>query len=383
MKMFWRIFGYRMIANIRDFGTLFWTLVFPLCLATFFGLVFPNITSSTVTFETVNVGVYQDPDYAGDPYLIESMKSAKQSGDVDLFRVTEYDSQEDAEEALQNNEIMGYAVVTDKAVLHVTGSGFSQTIIKSFFDQYAQISSAIRDIAITNPAAVREVAALLENQVEYTESTFAGRDKPDSILIYFYSLIAMTCLYGAFQGMKGIMIIQANQSQLAARQNVSPVPKLILFGSSMLSATLIQYASILILLAYLVFVLRINIGDRIGMIMAASFAACCLGVAFGALVGAAIKAKEGIKVAIIISVSMVLSLLSGMMQGSIKIAVERAVPVFKYALPGNLIANTFYAIYYFNNNERFWFGLALMFGISIVLYAIVTMILRRQKYASI
>ncbi|NLW88280.1 MAG: ABC transporter permease [Clostridiaceae bacterium] len=381
--MFWRIFRYRLISNIRDVGTLFWTLVFPLCLATFFGLVFPNITSSTITFETVNIGVYEAVDYPGDPYLIENLKAAKQSENVDLFHVTQYESIDEAEDALQNKEISGYAVITDQAVLHFSGSGFNQTIIKSFFDQYTQVRSAIVDIASENPGAISEVASLFEEEVEYTKSTFAGRDKPDSILIYFYSLIAMTCLYGGFQGQKEIMHIQANQSSLAARQNISPVPKLKLFGSSILSVTLVQYLSILILIAYLVFVLRINIGDRIGMILAAAFAGCCLGISFGALVGAVVKGGEGIKVAIIISFSMILSLMSGMMQASIKIAVEKAVPAFKYALPGNLIANTFYAIYYFNDNERFYFGMALMIGISIVLYAILTLILRRQRYASI
>lgn len=381
--MFWRIFRYRLISNIRDVGTLFWTLVFPLCLATFFGLVFPNITSSTITFETVNIGVYEAVDYPGDPYLIENLKAAKQSENVDLFHVTQYESIDEAEDALQNKEISGYAVITDQAVLHFSGSGFNQTIIKSFFDQYTQVRSAIVDIASENPGAISEVASLFEEEVEYTKSTFAGRDKPDSILIYFYSLIAMTCLYGGFQGQKEIMHIQANQSSLAARQNISPVPKLKLFGSSILSVTLVQYLSILILIAYLVFVLRINIGDRIGMILAAAFAGCCLGISFGALVGAVVKGGEGIKIAIIISFSMILSLMSGMMQASIKIAVEKAVPAFKYALPGNLIANTFYAIYYFNDNERFYFGMALMIGISIVLYAILTLILRRQRYASI
>ena len=381
--MFWNIFGFRMKSNVRDVGTLFWTLAFPLCLATFFGLVFPNITSSTVTFETVKIGVYENSDYAADPYLLESLKSAKQSENIDLFHVTIYDSIEDAEEALQNQEISGYAEVRDEPILHVPGSGFSQTIMKSFFDHYLQISSAIGNVARDNPAALKEVSALFEKEIEYTTSTFAGRDKPDTILIYFYSLIAMTCLYGAFQGQKEIMHIQANQSQLAARQNASPVPKLKLFGSSILSVTIVQYLSILILLAYLVFVLRINLGDRIGMILAAAFAGCCLGISFGALVGAVVKAGEGIKIAIIISVSMVMSLLSGMMQSSVKIAIERAVPAFKYALPGNLIANTFYAIYYFNNNGRFYFGMALMIGISIVFYAIVTLVLRRQKYASI
>ncbi len=44
-----------------------------------------------------------------------------------------------------------------------------------------------------------------------------GNAPPDNSLSYFYSLIAMACLYGSFWGMNEVTDIQANLSDRAAR----------------------------------------------------------------------------------------------------------------------------------------------------------------------
>jgi len=84
------------------------------------------------------------------------------------------------------------------------------------------------------------------------------------------------------------------------------------------AATLIQYISILILIGYLAFVLKIDFGNQLGYILLASFAGCCTGVSFGAMVGALSKKGEGVKTGIIISLSMLMSFLAGLMVAQVK-----------------------------------------------------------------
>ncbi|MBN1892559.1 MAG: ABC transporter permease [Clostridiales bacterium] len=381
--MFWHIFSYRIKSTIREREIMFWTLMFPVILATFFGLVFPNLTQDYVEFKTIQVGVVETDEYMADTTLQEALESAEQGEGVKLFEVHAYPSDREAAQALRDREISGYVEVNDEILLYVSGSGFSQTIIKNFFDWYSQMSGTVEEAIMQNPGAWQNMQSVLEKDIRYTEMEFSGRGEPDTILFYFFSLIAMACLYGGFMGLREVGFIQANQSQLGARQNVSPVPKMKLFGSSLLAALLIQYLSILLLLAYMTFVLKINMGDRIGFILLAAFAATCLGVSFGALVGAVVKLREGFKEAIVIGLSMLFVFLAGMMQTSIKHAVESASPIMAYILPGNLIANTFYALYYFQSNDRFYICIGLMFGYAALFSVIVFAVLRRQKYASI
>ncbi len=58
------------------------------------------------------------------------------------------------------------------------------------------------------------------------------------IVVYYYALLAMTCLFSAIAGCYASGLIQANQTDLAARINVVPIHKLKAF-LSMLSATII------------------------------------------------------------------------------------------------------------------------------------------------
>lgn len=381
--MFWHIFSYRLKSTFRDFQTLFWTLFFPLILATFFGLVFSNLSENYIQFETVKVGVIESQDYSENSMLQSSLVNATQNEEEKLFDVYVYGSQEEAAMALKDKDISGYLKVDDKITMYVSSSGFNQSIMKTFLDWYSQINSAVERIITEDPSAAMNITEVVGQEVVYAREKQTDMKEPDSMITYFYALIAMTCLYGAFMGMREVMFVQANQSYEGARQSLAPIHKLKVFASSLCAVTLIQYMSILILMAYLVFVMKVSFADQVGYILLATFAGCCLGVSFGAMVSAIIKKNEGIKVGVIISLSMALSFTAGMMQSSVKYAIEKAVPQLAYLLPGNLIANTFYALYYYDTYNQYFFNVSLMFGMAFVFYLIVFMIMRRQQYASI
>lgn len=381
--VFWHLFKYRLLGTVRDVETIFWTLAFPLIMATFFGLVFSNLTGDYVEFETVRIGIIESESYANDPQFQSSLKEASQGEGKALFDVSVYQTEEEALAALNNKDISGYVEVGSELVMHVSGTGFNQSLMKTFLDWYAQMNSAVNNIVKENPAAGIRIQDVMTEKVVYTREKQTDMKKPDSMITYYYALIAMTCLYGAFMGMKEVNFVQANQSSQGARQSVAPTHKLKVFSSSLCAVTLIQFASILILIIFLVFVFKVEFANQVGYILLASFAGCSLGVAFGALVSALVKKREGVKVAIIISISMALSFLSGMMQSSVKVAIETAVPQLAYLLPGNLISNTFYALYYLEGYNRYFTNVALMFAMTGVLYLIVFTVMRRQQYASI
>ena len=68
--------------------------------------------------------------------------------------------------------------------------------------------------------------------------------RPDVILIYFYSLLAYTCLFASGWGLDEVINIQADQSHRGARVSVSPVHKMKLFLSNMLAAITAQAGGI-------------------------------------------------------------------------------------------------------------------------------------------
>ncbi len=379
--MFWHIFTYRIKSTVRDVQTIFWTLAFPVILVSFFAVAFSNINSAS-EYKTINMGIINSKEYKDDTMLQSHISSATE-GDTPIFAVTMYDTKEKADQAIMDKQISGYILEDNTLHLTIRNTGIDQTIMKVFLDWYQQTVASANNIAASDPSAAMKISSVLAQNITYVTDTKTNTNKPDSVLTYYYALIAMTCLYGAFIGVREVMAVQANQSAQAARVNMAPVHKLKVFGYSLCSATLIQYISILLLVAYMAFVLKVDFGNQVGYILLASFAGCCAGVSFGAFIGAVTKKGEGLKTGLAISLSMLMSFFAGLMVANIKYLAVKKFPILAYVNPANLIADSFYSLYYYNTYNRYFLNVALLFVFAFVFYLIVYLIMRRQQYESL
>lgn len=86
-------------------------------------------------------------------------------------------------------------------------------------------------------------------------------------MIEFYTLIAMTCLYGGILGMAAINQNLANMSSNGKRVAVSKTPKGELILSSVISSYIVQLIGLALLFVYTVFVLKVNYGDDLLLII--------------------------------------------------------------------------------------------------------------------
>ena len=141
--MFAHIFNYRLKCLLRDKSTIFWTIAFPLILATFFRLAFSNLGSQEV-FKVIDIAVVYDLQYQEDQYFRLALDEAS-TGDSRLFNIT-VATAEDAQKLLDENLIKGYITVDTQIKLVVKESGLSQNIIKSFIDNYLQTVAAASTI---------------------------------------------------------------------------------------------------------------------------------------------------------------------------------------------------------------------------------------------
>jgi len=379
--MFWHIFSYRLKSTVRDVQTIFWTLAFPIILVSFFAMAFSNL-ENIADYNTIKIGIVNTKEYQDDAMLRSHIASVSEDNNP-LFNVTMYDTKEAASAALADKQIAGFILEDNTLHLSIRTTGMDQTIMKEFMDWYLQTSSSVGNIISSDPASAVRISGILSENITYISDANTNRNKPNDVLTYYYALIAMTCLYGAFMGSKEVTAIQANQSAQAARINLAPVHKLKIFGYSLCAATLVQYLSILLLVAYMAFVLKIDFGNQVGYILLASFAGCCAGVSLGAFIGAATKKGEGIKTGLIISISMAMSFLAGLMVAGMKYISTKQFPILSYINPANLIADSFYALYYYNTYNRYFLNVGLLFAFALLFYILVYLIMRRQQYESI
>ncbi|MDE5587003.1 MAG: ABC transporter permease, partial [Bacilli bacterium] len=75
--------------------------------------------------------------------------------------------------------------------------------------------------------------------------------------------------------------------------------------------------------------------------------------------------------------------LSGMMGITMKYVIDKNIPIVNQLNPVNMITDGFYALYYYDTLNRYYFNVVSLLIFSFLLIGISTLCLRRQKYDSI
>lgn len=369
---------------IRNKSNVFWTFLFPIVLATLFHLAFSNLNSSEV-FHSIPIGLIENSEYENTEIFIETMTSLKVSdgeGASKLFKVSVLE-REEAEEKLRKDKIIGYIYPKEDMELTVKESGIEQTIVKSFLDGYSQSVNTIGSLIELNPQNIENIFKNMQDKNTYLQDYLQGGNSPDTTLNFFYSLIAMACLFGCFWGLTAIADIQANLSLVGARVNVTPTKKIKLLSCNILAALTVHFTGILLLMAYLINVLKINFGDDIAFVILSSFMSSLLGISLGAMVSILSNKDLNFKYNMMSAITMFSCFLSGLMSVQVKYIVATRLPLLQYINPAHIITDAFYSLYYYETKERFFLNIGLMIGYSLVFGVITYVANRRKKYASI
>jgi ABC-2 type transport system permease protein len=360
--------------------------MFPILLATLFNMAFSNL-SSAETFSEIKIGIVKDADYKKNTDFIKAIEYVSISNDNsdknDLFDI-KYTSKEEAQNLLEDSKIEGYIYFDNKINLVVKESGINQTIIKNFIDDFKQTTSTIETIISKDPSSIQNgLLDSVSDRTNYLKEVSISKSSPNTVVNYFYTLIGMACLYGSFLGIKEVTALQADLSPQGARVNMAPTHKLKVFMASMFAATTVQLVEIFILIGYLDFILKIDFGNQLGYIALTCLVGTITGVTFGTLIASVVKKGEGLKIAILVIFTNTMSFLAGMMYDKMKYIINKNAPILGYLNPANLIADSFYSLYYYNTHTQFFTNIALLCGFSVVFSIITYLVLRREKYASL
>lgn len=422
--MFMHVFGYRLKCLVRDKETVFWTLIFSILLATLFYFAFGHLMAEQERFEPVKAVVVDSQAYRETARFRQVLESLSKAGENQILELT-VAGEHEAEKLLEDGKVAGIITVGESGGsaglgepgessqsgvlgglgqlsqsgvpggsgqsgqsgesigLTVKQRGIHQSILKAILDEYSQTTQTVTDIVAKDPAALRQLIGDLENRKSYTEQVSFSDAVPDTMLGYFYALIAMACMYSSFWGLRNTLDVQADLSAQGARRSVAPTHKLGVVLADAAAALVISFAEVLILLAYLVFVLGISFGNQIGYVLLTCLAGCVAGISLGNLIGTVSRGGEGVKIGLVIGTSMTMSFLAGLMWVDMKYAVASKAPVLSYINPAALISDAFYSLYVFDTHRRFFVNIGMLCLISAVMCTVSFMWLRRERYASI
>lgn len=403
--MFIHNFKYAFKTLFRNKMLIFWTFAFPIILGTFFNMAFSNIENSE-QLDIIDIAIVENDqlkDYENET-IKKSFEELSNENNEDRLFNTQYVSEEKAKELLDNSEISGYIIINNnKPQVVIKSNGINETIIKYVTEEIIQSKEIFQQIgqkrineniqeAIKNgelegnynswyAKIYTDISKMLEENNVHIKNI--SKSNLSYTMIEYYTLIAMTCLYGGILGMSAINYNLPNMSSNGKRVSVAPISKGKVVLSSVLAGYLTQLIGLALLFVYTIFVLKVDYGTNLPLIILLGLVGSLAGLSMGVMIGTILKTNEGVKTGIMISVAMLGCFLSGMMGITMKYIVDKNVPIVNLLNPASMITDGFYALYYYDTLNRYFFNVLSLLIFSVIMIVISYISLRRQRYDSI
>lgn len=393
--MFGHNFKYSFKTLLKNKMLLFWTFAFPIILGLFFNMAFSDIEKNE-TLDIIDIAIIDNEYYQENEIYKSTFKTlSDEENEEQLFNTT-VTTEEKAKSLLSEDKITGILKLTENGpLLTVNQSGINETILRYVVDE---ITSTIE---VTNKIFEDKVAEELMNgnkQIDYeklhkeimelvmnneTNIKNVSNDNLSYTMIEYYTLIAMSCLYGGMIAMFITNYKLANMNSVGKRVSVSPIHKGSMLLGSLLASYIVQVVGLAILFLFTIFVIKVNYGTKLLPVILLSLVGSLAGLTLGVAVATLVKSNENTKTGILIALTMAGCFLSGMMGITMKYIIDKYVPILNMLNPASMITDGLYSLYYYDTYNRYIFNIVSLILFSLVMIVISIRGLRREKYDSI
>lgn len=387
--MFYHNFKYSLKILLKNKSLIFWTFAFPILLGTLFNMAFSNIEKSE-KLSIIDIAIINSDEFDNDKIFKETMQTLSDDNNKNKIFNTTYTDISKAKKMLLNEEITGYLKFNENNIdIIVNSSGINETILRSIVDEIEREKEVINTLVkketekgnIDYTAIYNKIALLLNNS-NATLKDISNKNLSYTMIEY-YTLVAMAVLYGALISMNVVNYKLANMNSVGKRTAVSKVGKGKLLLGSLLASYIVQMLSLLILLVYTIFVLKVDYGSDIMHVILLIAIGSLASLTLGLGVSTMLKTNENAKTGILIAITMLWSTLSGMMGITTKYVIDKNIPILNILNPANMITDAFYSLYYYDTLNRFYSNIISLLVFSLIMIIISYESLRRQKYDSI
>lgn len=377
--MFWHIYKYRFKSLIRSKEETFWSMLFPIILCTCFVVAFSNI--SDYKFHSIPVAIVYEQENEAFRQTVDSLSKDDSQGEA--FLKLQEVSQSDAEKLLNKNKINAIIIVNDSIDIIVNDSGINQTAINSFVNQYLQKETLINDIAQNNPEQLSKIIDSISDSSDYVSHAAISDNVASPVTAYYFSLIGMAALFGCYLGSTCARQLKADITSEGLRKCISPVSRAVLILSEFMVSLTIHLSGLAILLFYMRFVVKINLGNQLEYIYLTCLIGSLFGVSFGMFVGSIPKLKENVQVGILTLLSLLSSFFSGLMIADMKIIIQKHAPWFAKINPATLIQYSLYSLLIYDNHDRYFENMIILSSMALILCLASIFMTRRTTYANL
>lgn len=393
--MFYHNFKYSFKTLLKNRMLLFWTFAFPIILGLFFNMAFSDIEKSE-KLDIIDIAII-DNEYYQEKEIYKSTFEylSDEKNDDRLFNIT-VTNEEKAQEMLEDDQITGIIKLNEDDVnILVNQSGINETILRYVVDEISStiiISNNILENKIEEEISkgnkkndYEKLQLEISNLISNSNANIKNSSNANLsyTMIEYYTLIAMSCLYGGMIAMFITNYKLANMNSVGKRTSISPIHKGGMLLGSLLASYIIQIIGLALLFLFTIFVIHVDYGTKLLPIIILALIGSLAGLTLGVSVATLVKSNENTKTGVLLAITMSGCFLSGMMGITMKYIIDKNVPILNLINPASMITDGLYSLYYYDTLDRYIFNIISLLLFSLIMFIISYRGLRRESYDSI
>ena len=385
--MFIHNLKYNLKILFKNKNLIFWTFAFPIILCFLFNMAFSEINDG-LKLEVFDIAIVDNDNFNNNQFYVNAYKSVSEGKDK-LFNI-KYVDEKKANKLLDDKKIVGYVKFGNNGSdIIVKNNGINETVLKTVTDEIISEANMSKNIMVYEAEngnfdyslVQQKIMTTLKEEKEVINEI--SKNKLDVTMIEYYTLIAMTLLYGGIISMTSLNYSLANMNEKGKRVSISPTSKLKVILSSLCASYIVQAIGIILLMLFLIFGIKVDFGGNLSKVILMIIVGLLSGLSLGTFVASVFKVKEGVKVGIILGVTMLYSFFAGMMGMTLKYYIDTYLGFINKINPAAMVTDGFYALYYYDTSTRYNFNIISLLIFSGILLLVSFISLRRQKYDSI
>lgn len=380
--MFSSVFVYSIKRTLRQKTVLFWSLIFPLLLSTLFYMAFSNLGSAELIRDPIKLA-YVAPAHNNPLFslhaILGDMPMMDESG-RSLFEISTVDEAQ-ARQLVGEDKVSAAVLDGDTPQLLLNRVGARQVVVKQVLDQVLYTKNTVAQVLRTKPLTPMNPLVSALNDANYVQPGQLGTGRMQQEVVYFYALLAMTCLGASAAGVTTLLEQQANKSRHGARVAATPANKWLRVLASGLASFLVQWALTLVVLLYMTQVLGKNFGGNPPYLLLVTGLGTLMGYMMGMALACVLRGTENVVYGAAIGLYLFSSFLTGLMSVEVKRMVDTALPFLSRVNPGSMIVDALYTLYYYGQAD--YARLLPMAAVVAVFMAFSSLTLGRRYHDSI
>ncbi|MEA4825575.1 MAG: ABC transporter permease [Clostridium sp.] len=264
--------------NLRDRKAMALMILFPIVLIVILGTAFSKVMGDNIDLGEIKV-IYS---VEGKGNVSESFDALKESLKQYNVSFTYTDNKKKAIEDMENSEYSCYVVFNEnnkeiklyKNDRYNFNAGFIEGILNTFVQRY----NVINEIAVVNPKVIPNIVK--DDKANFVSlESLDKRHQPRAIDYYGVTMTTLIVMYAAMTAGYGMNSERVRNT--INRMFVSPLRKQEIFAGKVIGFLLITMIQIGVVVVFGKYVIKVNWGDNIGIILAVLSAEIAMSISIG------------------------------------------------------------------------------------------------------